>query len=444
LPKTPCVRNTTPFFALLDWTLIPERDETHPWPGSPPHPQRAYVKALLVRINERFDSGTELRAFLVKHPALVVALEFRLVLDTTQPDGLDVAHSVPSARHLRRKLQTFDHALLQRLLNDTVQTLRQESPSLGDSVALDVKHLYAWVRENNPRERIANRFDPKRQPHGDPDCKLGVKTSHNQNTAVPESPTATPVAVAPTTHAPKGETKEYLWGYGSGLSVARDASYGECVIAEHTLPFNVHDSQYYFPLMHTTRARLGRTPPRVTADAAYDAWWIYQDIHASGGTAYIALNLHGQPLPRFGAEGRHLCADHREMVGWYHYTDHTHGYRVEMEKCPILFGRVEPDATCRIQHPQFVKGVGCIKYRNLEEGARLRLLIDRTSAQFDQAYDDRTAAERINSQAKHFKIERPKLRRITSIRNQNTLIYIVINLKAIQRIRKEKAENRPP
>ena len=433
-----------PFFALLDWSVLVERAEGHAWSGSPPHPQRAYVKALLVKTNERFESCSALRKFLVKHPALVVALEFRLVPDATQPDGFDVARSVPSARHLRRKLQTFDNVLLQGVLQDTVQTLRQEIPALGDSVAVDVKHIYAWVRENNPRERIANRFDPQRQPKGDPDCKLGVKESRNQNTPVPDAPQVTPSVVPATPATPKRENKEYLWGYGTGLCVARDATYGECVLAEHTLPFNVHDSQYYLPLMGTTRTRLERTPARVTADAAYDAWWIYQDIHAGSGTAYIPLNLHGQPHPRFGVTGQHLCADDREMIGWYRYMDHTRGYRSEIEKCPILFGTVEPNTTCRIQHPQFVNGVGCIKYRNLEDGAMLRLQMDRSSPEFDQAYDDRTAAERINSQAKHFKIERPQLRRITSIRNQNTLIYIVINLKAIQRIRIAKAENHSP
>lgn len=105
-----------PFFALLDWSGIAERDEGRTWPGSPPHPQRAYVKALLVKTNERFESCTELRKFLVKHPALVVALGFRLVPDVTKPDGFDVERSVPSARHLRRKLQTLDNALLQGVL----------------------------------------------------------------------------------------------------------------------------------------------------------------------------------------------------------------------------------------------------------------------------------------------------------------------------------------
>ena len=42
--------------------------------------------------------------------------------------------------------------------------------------------------------------------------------------------------------------------------------------------------------------------------------------------------------------------------------------------------------------------------------------------------------ERINAQAKDLVIERPYLRNQQSIINQNTLIYALINLRALQRI----------
>ncbi len=440
--------STRLFFALLDWSVIPERNEQRAWPGSIPHPQRAYVKALLIRSNEHFDYTTRLRHFLVKHPALVIRIGFRPWLDETQPFGFDVERTVPCARHLRRKLLTLDNNLLQALLGGTVQTLTGEIPDAADSVATDVKHIYAWVRENNPREQIPHRFDPQRQPRGDPDCKLGVKESHNQGQAVTLGATLTlgsaSVEPADSKRQRPKESKEYLWGYGTGISVARDTTYGEFVLAEQTQPFNRHDSQYYFPLMTQTRSRLGRGPKRYSADAAFDAWYIYEDIHDSGGKAYIPFNTHGFAYPTFGPHGQHLCADGREMVGRYQSYDHTRGYHAEVEKCPLRFGDVPPDETCRIQHPQFVKGVGCVKYRNVELGAQLRVELDRHSDEFDTAYNDRTAAERINSQAKALGIERPKLRRIRSICNQNTLIYIVINLKAIQRVRALKANSRSP
>lgn len=416
--------------------MIPERDEQHAWPGSPPHLQKAYVKALLVKINDHLEYTTRLRQFLVKHPALVLSLGFRPVEDLAQPFGFNVEQTVPCDRHLRRKLQTFDNTLLQRLLGGTVATLKGEIPDAGDSVAMDVKHIYAWVRENNPREHISHRFDPARQPHGDPDCKLGVKESHNQG-----QPVAPPAESAV---KPKTEQKEYLWGYGTGVTTARDATYGEFVVAEETRTFEQHDSRYFFSLMAPTETRLGHGPKRFTADAAFDAWYIYEHIHTAGGKAYIAFNSHGFAYPTFGPNGQPLCPDGREMVRQYQYYDATRGYRAEVDKCPLLCGANPSTENCRIQHPQFIKGIGCVKYRNIELGAQLRIQLDRHSDEYDLAYDDRTAAERINSQAKGLGIERPRLRRISGVRNQNTLTYIIINLKAIQRVRAVKAQARSP
>ena len=55
-----------------------------------------------------------------------------------------------------------------------------------------------------------------------------------------------------------------------------------------------------------------------------------------------------------------------------------------------------------------------------------------------------TASGRINSQAKALGIEHPKVRNGDSIVNLNTLTYIVINARALQRVRNLKAQARPP
>jgi hypothetical protein len=72
-------------------------------------------------------------------------------------------------------------------------------------------------------------------------------------------------------------------------------------------------------------------------------------------------------------------------------------------------------------------------------GARIRYQLDRDSETYKQVYKQRTATERINSQAVMLGIERPKLRNRASITNHNTLIYVLINLHALQRIRQRKA-----
>ena len=48
------------------------------------------------------------------------------------------------------------------------------------------------------------------------------------------------------------------------------------------------------------------------------------------------------------------------------------------------------------------------------------------------------ASAGVNSQALELGIERPKLRRGSAIANQNTLIYVLINLHALQRVRERK------
>jgi hypothetical protein len=73
-------------------------------------------------------------------------------------------------------------------------------------------------------------------------------------------------------------------------------------------------------------------------------------------------------------------------------------------------------------------------------GARLRYTLDRSSQAYKDAYKQRTAVERINSQAKSLGIERPHFRNGQAIANLNTLIYILINLRLLQRIRRRQPE----
>ena len=134
--------------------------------------------------------------------------------------------------------------MLQALLLETVQALRQEIPGLGEVVAFDVTHIYAWVKENNWRAYVTERFKKDQQPKGDPDCRLGVKKSINQQQA----------------DGSKKERKELLWGYGSGVATAIVAGYGDVILAEYTQPFNENDITYFVPLYIRTVATLGFFP----------------------------------------------------------------------------------------------------------------------------------------------------------------------------------------
>ena len=93
-------------------------------------------------------------------------------------------------------------------------------------------------------------------------------------------------------------------------------------------------------------------------------------------------------------------------------------------------------AACPIQDEHWAKG-GCVTTLATSPGARLRHQLDRTGEAYKQVYQQRTAVERINSQAVELGIERPHLRNGRAIANLNTLIYTLINLRLFQRIRQQ-------
>jgi hypothetical protein len=437
------VQDYADFFEGLHFALIPE--PMHLGRGRHGHPQRAYIKALLVMIREKRTYHTELRRFLVAHPALVLFLGFRPKRSKTSPFGFDVEKTVPTARHLRRKLQTIPNQDLQTILSGTVKDPKEEVPHFGRRIAQDNKHIYAWVKQNNPKAYVTDRFNPDRQPTGDPDCRLGVKRRANQKSASKTQPAQTDSASTnPQNQAGVPATpistpqKEYVWGYGTSTVVTKHRTFGEFVIAEETRPFAVHDVEVFPSLMAQTEHRLGFRPKRFSADAAYDAWYVYDYFAQVGGTAYVPLNLRGHGLPRLGEQGFHICDDDREMIGASIFEDRTRGYPAQQEICPVLFGHLPADQTCRIHHENFQKGTGCVKYKNLTLGAKVRVELDRSSVTFKREYKWRTMEERVFSQAKELGIERPHVRNQESIRNRNTLIYIVINANALKRVRKSK------
>jgi hypothetical protein len=262
---------------------------------------------------------------------------------------------------------------------------------------------------------VKGTFDVTRIPKGDPDCRLGVKKSSNQEQ--PDGSTK--------------EKKESLFGYGTGVAACTNPVYGDVVLGEYTLPFNAADITYFKPLYHRTVIALEQFPVNITADAAYDAWYVYECAARHGGIGAVPLNQHGHANGYRDRDGVPVCQKGLRMIPSFQY-DHTYGYRAQRFRCPLLFPE-KTGATC--DHPQFLKGIGCKKDLNWELGGLMRVTLDRESPHYKAIYNQRTSCERINSQAKEWGIERPKVRNIHSIRNLNTFIYLVINVRALKRVK---------
>jgi hypothetical protein len=233
----PVVTDARVFFSLLDWSIVEQWEAQQSQRGRPAHPLSAYLKAFLLRIRQGFISTTQLREFLATHPLLIIELGFHLALDLTKPYGFDVEHTLPTCFWLGEKLRQRDRGLLTDLLAGTVHVLQEEIPGLGEVVSFDVKHLSAWVQENNERAYVKERYDKTKRLKGDPDCKLGVKRSTNQTSPEQANKNTSSSSQAPKTsessdQKEKKEKKELLWGYGSGVAAAPTPDSGDVVLAE--------------------------------------------------------------------------------------------------------------------------------------------------------------------------------------------------------------------
>lgn len=424
----------------LAWDRLPERNLERNW-GQTTIPYAAFSAACLVKLNEGYDSMGDLRTFIRDHPALLWLLGFPLVLSNTRPLGFDPEASLPTARHLTRMLRTLPNSVLQFLLADSVALIRDHLTShgltCGECISFDTKHIIAWVKENNPKAYVADRYDKTKQPVGDPDCKLGCKRRHNRRAASQELPATPRQNPRPANTLSIGE---FYWGYASGVVATKVPGWGEFVLAELTQPFDRADVTYFFPLMTATERHLGFKPRFGAFDAAFDAFYVYDYFHSDQHDGFAAVPFsekggYKANQRRFDQQGRPRCAAGRSMLLKFTFTDRTRAI-IEHERgkyvCPLFFPQ-PTDQSCPVAHPRWSKG-GCTADMPTSPGARLRYQLDRHSQAYQQVYKQRTATERINSQAVALGIERPKLRNQQAIANQNSLIYTLINLRMLNRI----------
>jgi len=427
----------------LDWDRFPERDLETDW-GAPAVPFAAFTAACLVKLDQQLVYMSHLRRYLVEHPALVWVLGFPLVPSSSYPWGFDADASLPTARHLTRMLRTVSNLQSQYLLDETVRLLqaelRSEVNDFGQCIAMDTKNILAWVRENNPKDYVKDRYDKTKQPSGDPDCRLGCKRRRNQRASSKEPPPTPRDNPVPA----QISIGEYHWGYASGVVATKVPGWGEFVLAELTQPFDQPDVSYFQPLMADAERRLGFRPKYGAFDAAFDAFYVYEHFYQDdqpldAGFAAVPLSKRGGKRRQFDAQGLPLCDADLTMPLKLTYTCRT--TRVIHERgryaCPLVFPEPTGQA-CPIQHKNWPKG--CLTNLATSPGARIRHQLDRDSALYKEIYDQRTAAERIFSQAVTLGIERPRLRNGQAIANQNSLIYVLINLHALQRVRHKKAE----
>ncbi len=448
--ESPMVGRNLDLLGPLDWGHFPERNLERNW-GQPAISYAAFAGAMLVKLNEGLDSMGDLRQYLTEHPSFIPLLGFRVTRSKTHALGFDPDASLPTQRHLTRMLREAPNEILQFLLADSVRLIRQELAlhqiDIGECISLDTKHIIAWVKENNPKAYVEERFDKTKQPAGDPDCKLGCKRQHNKRKKQPVAQAPQPTPKNNPQSAEFIKVGEFYWGYGSGVVVTKVPDWGEIVLAELTQTFDHADLSYFFPLMNKTEQILGVKPRFGTFDAAFDAWYVFDyfcradDPKAFAAVPFSEKGGYKAKGRLFSPEGLPICQADMPMPLKFTYHDTTVSL-IEHERgkyvCPLRFPKKTADS-CPVNHKNWAKS-GCTAMMPTSPGARLRYTLDRDSQNYKDIYKQRTAVERINSQAKALGIERPHIRNGKAIANLNTLIYILINLRLLQRIRNRQKE----
>jgi hypothetical protein len=117
------------------------------------------------------------------------------------------------------------------------------------------------------------------------------------------------------------------------------------------------DATYFRPLYQQAVIVLSHFPTHVTADAAFDAWYVYEAAARHGGIGAVPRGGHGHHDGFRDHDGVPICRKGLRMQPSFQF-DHTNGYRAQRFLCPLLFPHPAGE-TC--DHEQFLKGRGCRK-----------------------------------------------------------------------------------
>src|SRR5450755_2016558 len=90
-------------------------------------------------------------------------------------------------------------------------------------------------------------------------------------------------------------------------------------------PESENDVTYFEPLYQQSVLALHQFPTHLTADAAFDAWYVYQQGALHHGIAAVPKNQHGHPIFQRDADGPPICPKGLRMSPVFTFQ-HTRGY----------------------------------------------------------------------------------------------------------------------
>lgn len=349
--------------------------------------KHALLRAFIVMKCEGFSQITDLLDYLDNN---------RLIAHYC---GFDIRKELPSYWTFARFIRTFDHELLQTVMQTQVLKLAALGVIDPSFLGLDSTPIAANTKQNNPKSFAKNKFDKNNQPKCDKHCKLGVHTASNQQNQ---------------------HNFEFYWGYKNHVLI--DVISG-LPIFELTTTADVPDSTVALDILEKANAFLPINACSFIADKGYDVKAIYNTVkNVYRGDCYIPINKRNSKSPKKLPIGNPICdaglAMHRDGT----FSDH--GRTRQKYCCPFKKSKT---VSCPCDHKNWNNGKkhrGCTKYITIPDDYRLS--IARDSISFKAIYRLRTECERYNSRFKATGQERLWVHQECSAKNLNTMAHIAL------------------
>jgi transposase len=278
----------------------------------------------------------------------------------------------------------------------------------GESAAVDSTHISAYSNSSGKRTCNCRGKCEHKRVYSDPDARTGAKSENH-----------------------------YFFGYKVHMVVDRKSGLPIDVIVTSG---EVGDSPYLKPLIERAKENHPDLEIKnISADAAYDSYENYHFlIKDSKMTPFIALNPRGSdksfPLGELSltSDGKYLCIAGHQLVS--RGRDRSMSNRLKL-RCPAAMGRVN----CLFRDVCSSSSYGKIFYVYPDKELRLIGPVPRGTNEWKLNYNNRTAAERANSELKgEHKLDNLRVRGLKNVTIHACLSIVAQVLKRTARVSKER------
>ena len=363
--------------------------------GRPPVSREALLKGLIYRNLRGIRKLVELEFELLNNPSMA------------EPLGLNPLKKPPSDECFSNFIRSNPNGYFQITRDALVQELINEGVISGRGVGLDSCPIEAFVKENNLKTSIKDRYEKHHLTSGDKDARLGVSIHFP---------------------SPFKRKVHYFWGYRNHVINDLDS---ELPIVEITLQANKDEKKVALPMLHRLHQAFSLPVEVVAGDANYDVenilQYIIEDMKAEAMIPRNPRNTQNTPY----TIKRDVIYCEADLPMHRKGKMKTKGITYLQYNCPLHWSKEFKGQylLCPAGHPKFLKQKGCNVLIRMSPSIREK--INYGTQSFKENYNKRTSVERVFSRLLAISMQNPTVKRLRAVRNHCTIAHITVLLVAL-------------